>query len=283
MPAPNPTLRQRQLAMRLRELRHERGLSIAEVAEHLLCSPTKISRIETGQRRASLRDVRDLCKLYDVDQSHTTELMTLAKDARQKEWWQAYDNVIFQPMLGLEAGATSITEYEITTVPGPLQTEDYARAVIRGWLPGIEPTILEERVKSREKRKKDVLYRSDPPRYWVLLDESVLHRHVGGRQTMHRQLDHLLEISDLPQVTVQVIPYTAGAHMGFDSPFRMLAFDRNSGITDTVFIEHQMGLFYLEDDKTLQRFREIIDRLRAEALGTQQSKRHIAEIAAKFA
>ncbi|WP_188190580.1 helix-turn-helix domain-containing protein [Nonomuraea sp. SYSU D8015] len=283
MTLPNPTLRQRQLAIRLRELRHEQGLSIAEVAEHLLCSTTKISRIETGQRRASLRDVRDLCRLYDIPEPKATELMTLAKDARQKEWWQAYDNVNMQPFLGLEAGAISITEYEITTVPGPLQIEDYARAVIRGWLPRIAPDILEERVKARGKRKEEVLYRADPPRYWVLLDESVLYRHVSSRETMHAQLNHLIEMSELPHVTIQVIPFTAGAHMGFDSPFRLLEFDPDAHIADTVFVEHQMGLFYLEDDKVLRLFREIIDHLRAEALGSQESRKRIADMAATFA
>lgn len=283
MTLPNPTLRQRQLAMRLRELRHERGLSIAEVAEQLLCSSTKISRIETGQRRASLRDVRDLCRLYGIPESKAAELMTLAKEARQKEWWQAFDDVKFQPVLGLEAGATSIIEYDITTVPGPLQTEDYARAVIRGWLPRIAPDILEDWVKSREKRKNELLYRTDPPRYWVLLDESVLYRHVGGERTMREQLHHLIEISDLPHVTMQVIPFTAGAHMGFDSPFRFLEFDQKSGIADTVFVEHQMGPFYHEDDKMVRLFREIIDHLRAEALGSQESKRRIEEMATKFA
>jgi transcriptional regulator with XRE-family HTH domain len=283
MTLPNPTLRQRQLAMRLRELRHEQGLSIAEVAEHLLCSATKISRIETGQRRASLRDVRDLCRLYGITEPKAAELMTLAKEARQKEWWQAYDNPNLQPMLGLEAGSTAITEYEITTVPGLLQTEDYARAVIRGWLPRIDPGILEDRVKARKMRKDEVLYRSDPPRYWVLLDESVLYRHVGSRSIMHEQLNQLVEISDLPHVTIQVMPFTAGAHMGFDSPFRLLEFDEDAGIADTVFVEHQIGLFYQEDGKVIRLVREIIDHLRAEALGSQESKRRIADMAANFA
>ncbi|MEU4513847.1 helix-turn-helix transcriptional regulator [Nonomuraea wenchangensis] len=283
MTVPNPTLRQRQLAMRLRELRHEQGLSIADVAEQLLCSATKISRIETSQRRASLRDVRDLCRLYRLPESQTAELMNLAKDARRKEWWQDYDDANFQPMLGLEAGASAITECPITMIPGVIQTEDYARAVIRGWLPRIRPDILEERVKSREKRKNELIYRNDPPRYWVLLDESALHRHVGSRQTMHEQLHHLLELSHLPHVTIQVIPFTAGAHMGFDSPFRVVEFDRNSGIADIVFVEHQIGLFYVEDDEKVLLFREIIDHLRAEALGSQESRNRIATIATNFA
>ncbi|MFF0773730.1 helix-turn-helix domain-containing protein [Nonomuraea wenchangensis] len=282
MAFPNPTLRQRQLAMRLRELRHEKGLSAAEVAEQLLCSPTKISRIERGQRPASLRDVRDLCRLYGLAESKMTELMTLAREARQKEWWQTLEDVKFAPMLGLEAGATAITEYVIQLVPGPMQTEDYARAVIRGWLPRIAPDILEERVQARGKRKSELLFRADPPRYWVLLDESVLHRHVGNGQVMRAQLQHILELAELPHVRIQVIPFTSGAHMGFDSPFRFLEFGRNSDIADTVFVEHQMGLFYLESDKTIRHFEEVIDHLRAEALGFQESLNRVAEMLTKF-
>ncbi|MGW0804943.1 helix-turn-helix domain-containing protein [Nonomuraea sp. NPDC002799] len=275
MTIPNPTLRQRQLAIRLRELRHEAGLSIAEVAEHLLCSPAKISRLETAQRRVSLRDVRDLCRLYGV--ADPAELMTIAKDARQKEWWQDYDEPTFRPMIGLETDAVAITEIEITTIPGLLQTEDYARAVIRGWTPGIAADILDDRVQARIKRQ-GLLHRNNPPRYRVLLDESALHRRVGGSQTMREQLLRLAEAADLPHVVIQVIPFTAGAHMGFDSMFRLLEFERNSGIADTVFVEHQMGLFYLEGDK-VERFREAISHLTAEALSPQESTRKIVTLA----
>jgi transcriptional regulator with XRE-family HTH domain len=280
MTLPNPTLRQRQLAMRLRELRNEKGLSIAEVAEHLLCSPAKISRIETAQRRASLRDVRDLCTLYGV--TDPTELMSLAKDARQKEWWQSYDNITFRPMVGMELEAMAITEFNLTTVPGLLQTEGYARTVIRNWLPRISSEILEDRVQIRMKRQ-EVLAKTEPPRYWGLLDESVLYRQVGNQRIMHEQLLKLVECCELPHVTIQVIPFTAGAHMGFESPFRLLEFDRSSAIADTVFVEHQMGLFYLEADKIIKLFRETLDHLRAEALGSQESRRRIADMAAKFA
>ncbi|WP_219471482.1 helix-turn-helix domain-containing protein [Nonomuraea rhizosphaerae] len=277
MTTPNPTLRQRQLAARLRDLRHQAGLNIADVAERLLCSPAKISRIETAQRRVSLRDVRDLCNLYNADPS---PLMALAKDAQQREWWQEYDDPEFRDMIGLEVEASAIVEYETTTVPGLLQTEDYARAMIRGWLPRIAGDILDDRVAARMKRQ-DLLHRLDPPRYWVLLDESALWRHVGGVQTMHEQLDHLARMAELPQITIQVIPFTVGAHMGFDSAFRHLAFDNKSGIADTVFVEHQMGHFYLEGYR-VDRFKEIIDYLRAMAESPQDSRKRITDMATKF-
>lgn len=279
MTAPNPTLRQRQLAIRLRELRHRAGLSLADVAEALLCSQAKISRIETGKRRASPRDVRDLCNLYGI--ADHSELMALARDAQQKEWWLEYDDPEFRPMIGLETEARAVTEYETTTVPGLLQTEDYARAVIVGWLPRIDHTILQERVDARMKRQ-ELLTRSDAPRYWVLLDESALHRHVGGRNTMHGQLLRLVESAELPHITIQVIPFTAGAHMGFDSAFRLLEFDKNSGIPDTVYVETLMGGFYLEGDRT-ERFRESIDHLRAMALSPRDSVTCIEQLSTHFA
>jgi transcriptional regulator with XRE-family HTH domain len=274
----NPTLRQRQLAIRLRELRHEAGLSITDVAEALLCSAAKISRIETGKRRASARDVRDLCNLYGV--ADHSELMALARDARQKEWWLKYDNPEFRTMIGLEAEAKVITEYETTTIPGLFQTPEYARAVIRGYLPRIEVDILEDRVEARMKRQ-ELLSSTSAPRYWVLLDESALHRHVGGVKTMHEQLEHLATYADMPLITVQVLPYTIGAHMGFDSAFRLLEFDKSSGLPDTVFIEHQMGEFYLEGEQ-VERFREIIDHLRAAALSPQESLTKIEEMSRHF-
>ena len=279
MTTPNSTIRQRQLATRLRELRSGSGMSIADVAAHLLCTPSKISRIETAKRRASLRDVRDLCNLYGV--ADNTELMALARGAREQEWWQDYDEVNFRPLLGLEAEASEITEYETTTIPGLLQTEDYARAVITGYLPKIEADILSDRIQARIKRQ-DLLIKADPPRYRILLDESALHRHVGGKATMREQLRRLVEVAQFPHVTVQVIPYTVGAHMGFDSAFMLLEFPKLSGVLDTVYIEHQIGHFFIENEEKVKRFRETIDLLRDEALSRGDSIGLISTVASNF-
>ncbi|WP_433511702.1 helix-turn-helix domain-containing protein [Nonomuraea sp. CA-143628] len=270
----NPTLRQRQLAARLREMRTEAGLSIAEVAEQLLCSPAKISRIETSQRRASLRDVRDLCGLYGV--ADPSELMAFAKEAQQLSWWQDSEDVGFRPLIGLEAEAVEISEYETTTIPGLLQTEDYARAVIQGFLPRIASDVLDERVAVRMKRQ-EILHKSSPPRYWVLLDQSALHRHVGSQQIMAEQLTQLAELSHLPDVTIQVVPYTVGAHMGFDSAFMLLAFDPNAGVADTVYLDTLAGQIFLEKPNQLIRFREVLNHLRAAALRPDDSRKRILE------
>ncbi|GGO83565.1 helix-turn-helix domain-containing protein [Nonomuraea cavernae] len=276
----NPTLRQRQLAKRLRELRLEAGLSIAEVSEHILCSPAKISRIETAQRRVSLRDVRDLCKLYGIDDA--TQLMALAKDAREQSWWQQGEGVDIGPLIGLENEASTITEYETTTIPGLLQTEEYARAVTRGFVPRIDETLLSRKIEVRMKRQ-ELLHRAGPPHYWVLLDESALHRHIGGAGVMKDQLERLLQMAELPHVTIQVIPYTVGAHMGFDSAFMLLEFDEDTHLSDTVFMETIAGHIFEEKAKHLARFREIVDHLRAVALNPQASSALISHQQGQFA
>ncbi|AWS41048.1 helix-turn-helix transcriptional regulator [Streptosporangium sp. 'caverna'] len=282
MAGTNPTLRRRQLANRLRELREQAGKSIKEAAEQLECSSAKISRIETAQRGALPRDVRDLCLFYGItDQAQIDALMTLAREAKQQVWWQATEDVDFRPFLGLEIDATSISEYETTTVPGLLQTEDYARAIIKGYLPSIDSDVLEERITYRMKRQER-LYGSHPPKYWVLLDESVLHRHVGGIDVMMNQLTRLGETAKLPHVTIQVIPFKVGAHMGFDSAFNLLEFS-DSTIGDTVYLDTLMGSFYLEKDKELERFRETLNHLRAVALSPQDSAIHIAGAYDRFA
>lgn len=277
---PNPTIRQRQLARRLRDLRQEAGLHISDVAERLLCSQAKISRLETGQRRASLRDVRDLCALYGV--ADPTELMALAREARQPGWWQEAEDVDFRQLPGLESEAVAIHEYETTTIPGLLQTDEYARAVIKGFLPRISDEALDERVLNRMKRQQ-LLDKSGPPRYWVLLDESALHRHVGGVEVMARQLRRVAEASERPNVTIQVVPYTVGAHMGFDSAFMLLTFAEEAGIADTVYMDTLAGQFYYEKPAQLERPREVLDHLRAVALSPRDSARRIREQADVFA
>jgi transcriptional regulator with XRE-family HTH domain len=177
--------------MRLRELRNRLGLTVEEVGEQLLCSATKISRLETGVRRASLRDVRDLCRIYQVtDQAQADELMDLARQAREAGWWTRYDEPVLSPLLGLEQEAVAITSFSMYHVPALLQSGDYARAIIKGIERKIEPDVLDQRVEARLHRQR-LLEQEAPPRYRVLLDEAVLHRQVGGPAIMRAQLDFL--------------------------------------------------------------------------------------------
>src|ERR1700685_2385464 len=190
----SPTIRQRELGIRLREFRTAKGFTVEDVATELLCSPTKISRAETGARRATLRDVRDLCQLYEVDAETSAELMNLAREARQPSWWTKYDDLKIVPFIGMEQAATAITSFGMYFVPALLQTEDFARAIIKGIAPKIEEDILDQRVDARMMRQR-LLTQPKPPKYRALVDEAVLHRQVGGPAVMKAQLDKILSLA----------------------------------------------------------------------------------------
>ena len=226
MAATSPTMRQRELGKRLRDLRSQRNLTVEDVGERLLCSATKISRLETGARRPSLRDVRDLCNLYEIDAATSAELMSLARGAREQTWWTQYEDLKLDPYLGFEQDAIAITSFTAYVFPALLQTEDYAKAVIKSIAPKMDPNIYKQRVEVRMRRQQ-VLETSDPPRYRVLLDEAVLHRHVGGSGVMAAQLDKLLEAAGR-KVTIQVITFDLGIHAAQDSNFILFEFDDGS-------------------------------------------------------
>jgi transcriptional regulator with XRE-family HTH domain len=214
----SPTVRQRELGLRLREFRTAKNLTVEMVAKELLCSPTKISRAETGVRRATLRDVRDLCRIYEVDPETSAELMELARDAYKPGWWTKYDDLRIAPLIGMEQSATAITSFGMYYLPALLQSEDYARALIKGIAPKIAEKILDQRVEARMERQK-LLDGPAPPRYRVLLDEAVLRRHIGSPAVMRDQLDRILSLIREEKATVQVIPYTVGAYGAHHSNF----------------------------------------------------------------
>jgi transcriptional regulator with XRE-family HTH domain len=276
----SPTVRQRELGTRLRELRNGLGLTVEDVAEKLLCSATKISRMETGARRPSLRDVRDLCGIYGVDERASAELMDLARKAREQGWWSQYDDLKLDPYIGLEQEATSITCYMMYYVPALLQTEDYARAIIKGIAPKIDPRIHEQRVKARLRRQQ-LLEQDNPPRYRVLLDEAVLHRRVGSSAIMAAQLDRVLELERTGKATVQVIPFDVGAHAGQDSNFVLLECD--DPLVVVVFVEGLTTNLYQERKADLDRYREAVEYLRDSALSPRDSVLRIAEMQRAYA
>jgi transcriptional regulator with XRE-family HTH domain len=267
----NPILRQRELGRRLRELRTGLGLTVEEVGSQLLCSATKISRLETGSRRASLRDVRDLSRLYQVtDQAQADELMDLARQARQVAWWTEYEEPVFSPLFGLEQEATVITSYSMYYVPALLQSSDYARSIIKGIERKISPDVLDQRVEARLHRQR-LLELQTPPHYRALLDEAVLHRQVGSSAIMRAQLESMLAAIREEKVTLQVIPFDAGAHASTDSNFDFLEFGEDSHQRPVVYIE---GLFtnrYLERPVEVERYREALEYLRDAALSPRDS------------
>ena len=279
MAGASPTLRQRELGMRLRKLRNTLGLTVDEVGDKLLCSPTKISRMETGARRPNLRDVRDLCNLYGVDQATSAELMDIARQAREQSWWTQYEDLNLNPYIGLEQDAVTITAYMMYYVPALLQTEGYARAIIKGILPKIAPEIHEQRVEARLRRQQKL--EQPDVRYRALLDEAVLHRPVGGPEIMVTQLDKIIEFGETDRARVQVIPFDAGAHAAQDSNFVLFEFD--GSLSPIVFVESLIKHLYQERKADVDRYREAVEHLRDVALSPKDSIRRIAEIREKYA
>lgn len=277
MAATNPTVRQRELGKRLRDLRNLHGLTVEDVAAKLLCSATKISRLETGARRPSLRDVRDLCELYQVNAPISEELMSLARAAREQGWWTQYEDLKLDPYLGLEQAATAITSYTMYYVPALLQTEEYTQAIIRAIAPKMNLDIHQQRVEARLRRQQR-LEDEDRPRYRVLLDEAVLRRPVGGTAVMADQLDKVIDAERRGRVVVQVVPFDVGAHAAQDSNFILFEFEENTNQSSVVFVEGLTGNQYFEKAREIERYREALDCLRDAALAPSRSIQLIAEI-----
>lgn len=276
----NPALRRRELGAVLRTLRTERGLTIEQVAEELLCSPSKVSRLETGQRGASPRDIRDLSELYQIDPAQREHLAELAREGKSHGWWQSYD-LPYGTYVGLEAEAISICDFEPSAVPGLLQTMDYARAIHEGALPRLSPEIIDQRLEVRRNRQA-ILTRDEPPapQLRAIIDEAVLHRVVGGASVMSAQLDHVIRVSELPNVTVQVLGYEAGAHPALDSTFILLEFE--DPVPGVVYVEGLVGQLYLDRSQDLRRYEHVFERLGSLALSQQRSRDLMAQVSGDF-
>ena len=283
MTGTSPPVRQRELGKRLRELRNRHGLTVEYVADKLLCSATKISRLETGARRPSLRDVRDLCELYDVDAQTSAEFMALARAAREAVWWTQYEDLNLDPYLGLEQDAVVITSYTMYYVPALLQTEEYTRAIIKAIAPKMDSDIYKERVEARMRRQERVLDKENPPRYRVLIDEAVLRRRVGGAPTMSAQLDKILMIESQGKVTVQVVPFDIGAHAAQDSNFILFEFGEDTDLSPVVFVEGLRGNQYLHKPADIARYKEALEYLRDSALSPRASVQLVTEIQKSYA
>jgi len=278
----NPTIRQRELGKRLRDLRTKRNLTVQEVAAELLCSATKISRLETAARKPVLRDVRDLCKLYGVDPSTTDQLMELARGAHEQVWWTQYEDIELGPYLGFEQVAEAITSYTTYYMPALLQTEDYTRRIIKTVAPRMDPDVFKQRVEVRM-RRQELLEEDNRPRYRVLLHEAVLHSRIGSPAIMAAQMDKAIKATRDDKVIIQVIPFSAGASAAAqDSNFVLLEFGEEQNQTPIVFVEGLTGNQYLENKAHIARYREAIDYLRDAALSPGDSINCIDEVRKGF-
>jgi hypothetical protein len=231
--------------------------------------------METGQGIATMRDIRDLSNLYGVtDEAKRDRMMRLALEGKQQGWWEAYD-LPYSKYVGLEAEAVSIHGYQSSVVPGLLQTTDYARALHEAAAPKLSPDVIEQRVEVRLIRQQ-LLTQERPPRFEEVIDEAALHRIVGGRAVMRRQLVRLIEACSLPDITIQVIPFAVGAHPALESNFKILELPPPS--PDVVYVEGLIGSFYLERAEELDSFNRVFDQLQAMALSADETVELIARI-----
>ena len=268
-PRRSPTIRRRRLGSELRRHRDSAGVTIDVVADRLGCSPSKVSRIETGHTSATPRDVKDMLDIYGVRGSDADELVQIAREARQKGWWHPFSTVLTGAYVGLEAAAKSIRAYEQQVVPGLLQTDMYAMAMIRAARLGDSDQEIEQRVRVRMARQA-LLIQDDPIDLWVVLDEAVVSRPVGGDEVMRDQLARLITTARLPNVTLQILPFAAGAHAGMDGTFAILEFEEE-GDADVVFTENATGGLFLEKAEELSKYISIFETIRTSALPPEES------------
>jgi transcriptional regulator with XRE-family HTH domain len=274
----SPALNRRELGAVLRALRGAKGLTVEQVAERLLCSPSKVSRMETGQG-ATARDVRDLCDLYEVaDPAERDRLMTLAREGKGPARWQRYE-LAYATYAELEQGALAISAFQSSVVHGLLHTADYARAGHEGAMPRLDPDRIDLQIEAKLTRQR-ILTRDDPPRFEVVLDEAALHRMVGGRRVMADQLTKILVTANLPNVVVQVLPYERGFHPAVESNFSILELPNPA--PGVVFVEGLIGSTYLDRPEDLERYREVFDRLQSIALNPKDTADLIADLHAVY-
>ena len=280
---PSPTLRRRRLRIELRRLREEHGLTIEQVQARSggdLRAPT-ISRWETGDRTIRPTDLRLLLDIYQVHGDPREALLTLARQARERGWWQAYGPAVpdwFQVYLGLESEASSIRVYESELVHGLLQTADYYRAFL-GAAPATAGADQAERKIEVRLARQERLAETDPPHYHAVLNEAVINRVVGGTAVMRAQLARITELATLPHVTVQVLPFSAGVHPAMEGAFRILGFPEPPD-PDVVYLENQAGSLYLEEPAETSRYAQMFTHLTTQALNPGESLRMITQAAA---
>lgn len=259
-----PTVRRILVGAQLRRLREAKGISREDAGYTIRASESKISRLELGRVSFKERDVADLLTYYEVaDKEQREALLALAREANSPGWWHTYDDVLpnwFQTYVGLEEAATLIRTYEAQFVPGLLQTEDYARAVTLSGAPDVAPDELDRRISLRMTRQNLLIRTENAPRLWAVVDEAALRRPMGGNKVMRAQISHLLEAMELPNVTVQIMPFRFGGHAAEGGAFSILRFPE-SDLPDVVYVEQLTSALYLDKREHVDRYTQTMDRL----------------------
>ncbi len=267
-------VRRMLLGSHLRRLRESQGITREKAGYSIRSSESKISRMELGRVSFKTRDVEDLLTLYGVtDEAERTSLLSLAKEANVAGWWHSYSDVLpswFPTYVGLEAAAHLIRSYEVQFVHGLLQTEAYAHAVVSRGMKGASEAEIDKRVALRMERQKYLVAES-APEFHCVLDEAALRRPYGDREVMRGQLQHLIEISERPNVRIQVMPFSFGGHAGESGAFTVLSFPE-SDLTDVVYLEQLSSALYLDKREDIAQYERTIKQLQDDSPSTDESR-----------
>lgn len=267
-------VRRMLLGSHLRRLRESQGITREKAGYSIRSSESKISRMELGRVSFKTRDVEDLLTLYGVtDEAERTSLLSLAKEANVAGWWHSYSDVLpswFPTYVGLEAAAHLIRSYEVQFVHGLLQTEAYAHAVVSRGMKGASEAEIDKRVALRMERQKYLVAES-APEFHCVLDEAALRRPYGDREVMRGQLQHLIEISERPNVRIQVMPFSFGGHAGESGSFTVLSFPE-SDLTDVVYLEQLSSALYLDKREDIAQYERAIKQLQGDSPSTAESR-----------
>jgi transcriptional regulator with XRE-family HTH domain len=267
-------VRRMLLGSQLRRLREARGITREAAGYHIRASESKISRMELGRVSFKTRDVEDLLTLYGItDEAERNSLVSLAREANVAGWWHSYSDVLpnwFPTYVGLEGAASLIRAYEVQFVHGLLQTEEYARAVVRRGMKGASEADVERRVALRLERQKH-LVAENAPDFHIVLDEAALRRPYGDREVMRGQLQHLIEFSERPNVRLQIMPFGFGGHSGESGAFTILSFPE-SDLSDVVYLEQLTSALYLDKHEDVAQYESALKELQRDSPGPAESR-----------
>ncbi|MFI9252356.1 helix-turn-helix domain-containing protein [Streptomyces sp. NPDC053069] len=279
-PRSAPTVGQVVLGRRLLELRERAGLKREDAARVLRVAPATVRRMEMAEVALKIPYVQLLLKAYGVADDEAELFVQVAEEANRPGWWQRFHDILpgwFSMHVSLEGAASLIRSYEPHFVPGLLQTEDYARAVLRsGAIGQTSPDDIEQHVALRMQRQQ-LLTRTDAPRFWAVMDETALRRPVGSPEVMRTQIDKLLEATKLPHVTLQVAPFASGPHPGTYGPFVLFRFAVPE-LPDMVYSEYLTGAVYLDARAEVATHLEVMDRMAAQAATAQRTKEILRDL-----
>jgi hypothetical protein len=275
----DPTVLKILLGAQLRKLRENANVSRDDAGYHIRASGSKISRLELGRVSFKERDVADLLDFYGVEGPQKDQLLQLTHEANAKAWWEKYREVVpdwFQVYVGLEEAAALIRIYEIQFVPGLLQTEDYARAVVMQGAPSLPPEDVDSRVAVRMGRQR-LFSRDNPPRLWAIVDEAALRRTIGGRDVLAGQVNRLIDATSEPNITLQVMPFRHGGHAAEGGAFTIMRFPE-ADLPDMVYMEYLTGAHYIDKPEDVEVYAAVMERLSVAGTSPEKTRDMLSAI-----